>query len=131
MEIWKDIPNQAPNYQVSNLGNVRSLDFNRTGITRNLTKQASFSSNYCVRIGKKAYSVAQFVLLAFVGERPSAMHFAHHKDGNPLNDCVENLEWRHVSIQNRINGKNGAKYQKGHPPHLKKQVKDTETEISL
>ena len=131
MEIWKDIPNQSPNYQVSNLGNVRSLDFNRTKITRNLVKQESFSKNYCVRIQDKGYSVAQLVLMAFVERRPSLAHFAHHKDGNTLNDCVENLEWRHIGVQNRINGKNGAKYQKGHPPHFRKEIKEALEEDSV
>ena len=31
-EIWKDVPNYEGLYQVSNLGNVRSLFFNKTRV---------------------------------------------------------------------------------------------------
>ena len=31
MEEWKDIPAYQGKYQVSNLGNVKSLNYNRTG----------------------------------------------------------------------------------------------------
>jgi len=37
IEVWKDIPN-FKNYQVSNLGNVKSLNYNRTGKTKVLMK---------------------------------------------------------------------------------------------
>jgi len=36
-EIWKDIPNYEGLYQVSNLGNVRSLNYNKTKKIKILT----------------------------------------------------------------------------------------------
>ena len=36
MEEWKDIPAYQGKYQVSNLGNVKSLNYNRTGKEKNI-----------------------------------------------------------------------------------------------
>ena len=41
MEIWKDIPDY-PKYQVSNMGNVRSLDYMHTGEIKNLHLETTF-----------------------------------------------------------------------------------------
>ena len=37
IEVWKDIPN-FKNYQVSNLGNVKSLNYRRTKKAKNINK---------------------------------------------------------------------------------------------
>ena len=37
-EIWKDIPNFEGKYQVSNLGNVRSMNYRNTGEIKLLSK---------------------------------------------------------------------------------------------
>ena len=117
MEIWKSIGHSIIDfdYEVSNLGNVRSLNYNRTGKTQNLKSRHTPQGNRCVWLaGKQIRSVAQLVLIAFVEPRPSDKHFPHHKDGNSANDNLDNLEWRHVSIQNTLNGKTGNKFQAGH-----------------
>ena len=86
MEIWKEIKNDAFiefSYEVSNLGNVRSLNYNRTGKTQNLKVRFSPSKNRCVMLsGGKTYSIAQLVLTAFVEPKPSEKHFAFHKNGD-------------------------------------------------
>ncbi len=118
MEIWKAIEHIDIidfDYEVSNLGNVRSLNYNRTGKTRLLKIRQMPRGNRCVWLaGKQVRSVAQLVLTAFIEPRPSDKHLAHHKDGDASNDNVENLEWQHISIQNGLNGKNGHKFQAGH-----------------
>ena len=38
IEIWKDIPEYEGLYQVSNLGNVRSLNYRKKVLLRNLVK---------------------------------------------------------------------------------------------
>jgi hypothetical protein len=118
MEIWKAIQHLDIidfDYEVSNFGNVRSLNYNRTGKTRNLKIGQTPQGNRCVRLaGKQTRSVAQLVLTVFVEPRPSDKHFPYHKDGDASNDNLENLEWRHISLQNGENGKNGHKFQAGH-----------------
>lgn len=39
-EIWKDIPNYEGRYQVSNYGNIRSLNHNQKGIIKEIKKTA-------------------------------------------------------------------------------------------
>ena len=34
IEIWKDIPGYEGSYQVSNLGRVKTLSYNKTGIEK-------------------------------------------------------------------------------------------------
>lgn len=118
MEIWKAIQHLDIidfDYEVSNLGNVRSLNYNRTGKTRNLKIRQTPQGNCCVWLaGKQVRSVAQLVLTTFVEPRPSDKHFPHHKDGNASNDSLDNLEWRDIGLQNALNGKNGHKFQAGH-----------------
>ncbi|MEY4936594.1 MAG: motif [Bacteroidota bacterium] len=136
MEIWKDIEqvSQEFDYQVSNLGNVRSMNYNRTGKAQVLKVRLSPSNARLVLLaGRRIRSIAQLVLLAFDGPRPSELHFSHHKDGDVQNDCIENLEWQHIKIQNGINGKKGYRYPKGHPyyqPFLKNTGANNEKAVS-
>jgi NUMOD4 motif len=124
MEIWKEIKNESVidfDYEVSNYGNVRSLNYNRTGKTQNLKIRISPSGNRCVLLaGNKVRSIPQLVLAAFVEPQPTDKHRVHHKDGDCTNVHLDNLEWQHMSVQNKINGKTGNKFQKGHPFAFKK-----------
>lgn len=36
MEVWKDIEGYEGKYQVSNIGNVRSLNWRNTGVVKSL-----------------------------------------------------------------------------------------------
>lgn len=47
MEVWKDIPG-FENYQISNYGNVKSLNYGRTGKTK-LLKPTISGKGYKVR----------------------------------------------------------------------------------
>jgi hypothetical protein len=42
---------------------------------------------------QKTWRVGNFVLLAFVGPRPSLKHCCRHLDGNKLNNHLNNLVW--------------------------------------
>ena len=138
MEIWKDIASVSLefDYQVSNMGNVRSMNYNRTGKVKVLKVRLSPSNaRHVLLAGRRIRSIAQLVLLAFDGPRPSDKHFSHHIDGNIQNDCIENLKWQYIGIQNGLNGKKGYRYPKGHPyyqPLTKNKDKgaDNETTVS-
>jgi NUMOD4 motif/HNH endonuclease len=41
----------------------------------------------------KMRRVSRLMLLAFVGEPPTAKHQAAHNDGNPTNNTIANLRW--------------------------------------
>ena len=102
-EIWKDIPGYEGYYQVSNYGNVRSLErpytiFSKTIVftKRRILKKRIVKGYYGVELNvdgaAKGISVLRLVALAFI---PNINNWpcVNHKDENPLNNRIENLEW--------------------------------------
>jgi len=99
-EIWKDIKEYEGLYQVSNLGRVKSLGnggFNQfQGVERILSLCANSSGYYIVvlvnSLVKKTKSVHRLVSLNFI-KNPNNDKVVNHKDGNKLNNYIDNLEW--------------------------------------
>lgn len=96
MEIWKDIEGYNGKYQVSNLGRVKSLNYLRTGNERILKpgkdKYGYLQLILCNEGKQKRFFVHRLVASAFI-ENPNNLSFINHKDENPLNNNVDNLEW--------------------------------------
>lgn len=94
-EIWKDIQGYNGKYQVSNLGNVRSLKWNNTNQTRLLTP---FMNGGYLRVGFRVNKILHnhlihvLVAKAFI-PNPHNKSIVNHIDGNKLNNNVNNLEW--------------------------------------
>lgn len=101
-EVWKDVPKYKGYYQVSNLGNVRSLiQWNgHRYIKRNkpyILSQSNTTTGYkkveLVKDGViKSKKVHRLVAKAFI-PRIKGKNIINHKDGDPKNNCVDNLEW--------------------------------------
>lgn len=94
-EIWKPIKGYEGLYEVSNLGNVMSLNYNHTGKTKNLKqfkRKNYFSVSLSNEEGERLFSVHRLVAEAFI-ENPYNFSQVNHKDENPENNSVENLEW--------------------------------------
>lgn len=97
-EIWKDIAGYEGKYMVSNLGRVKSLNYRRTG-REEILKPNKVSGGYLkvtlCKKGEKYYHpllVHRLVLEAFV-PNPNNLPEVNHKDKNPENNRLENLEW--------------------------------------
>lgn len=103
MEIWKDVVGYEGLYQVSNKGNVRSLDHYASNgfkeilykgrvLKWNRNKKGYWSVMLCKQGKPKRFYVHRLVAEMFI-PNPHDLPEINHKDENQLNNCVENLEW--------------------------------------
>lgn len=118
-EIWKSVPD-FDWYEVSNLGNVRSVDrefvnsIGRKCFLKGCNIKPTISKGY-YRLGiskngvKKMVNVHRLVALAFIPTKDISLTI-NHINGNKLDNRVENLEWctnrenlKHAYLNN-ING---------------------------
>ena len=102
MEEYRAIKGYEGLYEVSNLGNVKSLARKDTigrKVNEKIRKPCINSAGYltlflCKDRNKKSYQVHQLVAMAFLGHVPNGNKglVTDHKDNNPLNNTVENLQ---------------------------------------
>lgn len=92
MEIWLDVQGYEGIYQVSNLGRVKRI-YNKSEkiIEGTLVFGYRIVALYKNRV-KSLKRVHRLVAEAFI---PNPQNYPHinHKDWNPNNNCVDNLEW--------------------------------------
>ena len=95
-EEWRPLVGYEGYYMVSNLGNVKSLNYRGTGKEKILKPQKTGDSYLQVHLyldGKgKFYLVHRLVAQAFL-PNPDNLPEVNHKDENPKNNNVDNLEW--------------------------------------
>ena len=108
MEIWHPCAGYETHYEVSNYGNVRSIErmvaHEEGGLKRNPAKQlkAGKSKNgyltvsFSVDSVKSNHSVHRLVARAFIPNESNKPQ-VNHKDGNKHNNHIDNLEWVTVS----------------------------------
>lgn len=118
IEVWKDIKNYEGLYQVSNLGNVKSVDrYVYAGDNSNHKYQHIKEHNLKLNGGDKyiqvslckngkikAVLVHRLVAEAFI-PNPDNLPCINHKDENPKNNQAENLEWCTYKYNNEYNGR--------------------------
>lgn len=95
-EIWLPIKGYEGLYEVSNLGNVRSLNYKRSGKIGNIIKNIDKKGYVFVTLYKngkhKSHKVHRLVAEAFIPNWFNEPQI-NHKDENPKNNNVDNLEW--------------------------------------
>jgi len=96
IEIWKPIKDYEGLYEVSNLGNVKSLNYLRTGEERILKpdkdKLGYLRISLCKNGKIKRFKIHRLVAMMFL-ENPENKPFINHIDCDPSNNNVNNIEW--------------------------------------
>jgi len=91
-EKWSDIKGFGGDYQVSNLGRIKSFKQKKEKIL----KIQKYSNGYnfitlSFNGEQKGYLLHRLVIKSFVGDIPIGLD-VNHKDGNKDNNCLNNLE---------------------------------------
>jgi len=103
-EIWKQIPGYEGLYEISNLGRARSMPrvlLESRGHTRkyrskilegSMNEQGYRSVMLCKDFVQVLHAVARLVAKAFI-PNPDDRAEVNHKNGNKLDNSMDNLEW--------------------------------------
>lgn len=91
MEIWKNVKDYEGLYQVSNLGRVKRVSYNK------ILKPSCNKYGYLIvglyKNGKsKSHYIHRLVANEFI-TNPNNLPCINHMDENKFNNTVENLEW--------------------------------------
>ena len=96
VEIWEDILGYEGLYQISNLGNVRSLKYWGGKRIHAMSPIQMKNGYWVIRLykdkGTKGFLIHRLVAQAFI-PNPDNLEMVNHKDENKSNNCVDNLEW--------------------------------------
>lgn len=112
-EIWKNIFND--NYAVSNKGKIRANDrivksttgkrhYRERILSPEIVKDGHLRVVLCNNGIKQHYFVHRLVAEAFI-PNPNNLPIINHKDENPANNNVDNLEWCTWAYNNAYNNR--------------------------
>lgn len=149
IEVWKDVVGYEGLYIVSSMGRIMSLDRivkdrwgndrNKEGriISLNKKKHGYFHVNLYKDKIRKTHSVHRLVAVAFI---PNTFNLPqiNHKDENPSNNCVENLEWcdskynnnyggHYERVAKSVSGERNGMYGKTHSKEIRKKMSENST----
>lgn len=113
-EIWKDIPEYEGLYEASSLGRIRTKEgkttFTQKHGLRHWKSRIMSGRGDNPKTGKrvslwkngvcKDWLVARLVAITFLGNPNALKNTVNHKNGNRLDNRIENLEW--LSLEDNL-----------------------------
>jgi hypothetical protein len=133
-EIWKDIPGFNGMYKASNLGKIKSVNYNHTKSEKvlkiNLYKNGYGRICLCKNNTSKTYLVHRLIAITFI-PNPENKPQINHKDINKQNNNILNLEWNTYSENNKHSFSSGANKNIGEKHINSKLTKEKVREIRL
>lgn len=118
--MWKDIKGYEGIYQISDNGDIKSLNrFDKAGhnlkelIRKQKVTKFGYKNITLYKDGKrKEYFVHRLVAYTFIG-MPKGKKQVNHKNGNKIDNRVENLEWVTVSENHKHMYRTGLRSMEG------------------
>lgn len=93
MEIWTNIQNYENDYQISNMGRIKSLKYNKEKILKqHRNKNGYFFVILLKNKKRKNIQIHTLVYETFHNNKLKSNECVHHKDENKENNYLENLE---------------------------------------
>lgn len=141
-EEWRDIKGFEGKYMVSNLGIVKSLNYNNTGkegILEGVDNGHGYLQVGLYKDGNREQPLVHVLVATAFLENPDNLPEVNHKNEDKTNNCVENLEWvsheynvnygtRNKKISEKLKGK---KHSEEHNKKLSKPVFSVNKESGL
>lgn len=102
MEYWRPVKDYETIYEVSSNGQVRSLDryiqkgpyiIHRNGKLLKLSIGHGYLYVSLAKSGRQQQKFVHVLVAEAFLDKPNGKVEVNHKDGNKLNNCVDNLEW--------------------------------------
>ena len=127
-EIWKGVIYQGADYskvlEVSNMGKIRNI---KTGTIYKMFLSQTGYWSICISLGsrknKKCFKVHKALAESFI-PNPNNYPIINHKDGNKLNNYIDNLEWCTYSQNSKHAIENNLlKINKGEEHYISKLTK--------
>lgn len=117
-EIWKNIPEYNGDYQVSNLGRIKSMKYrssNRTAILRQKQKDNGYIQIILCSNGKPKHLHTHRVVAQVFTPTDDVKLQIDHIDTNRTNNNINNLQWctHKENMNNPISREKNSKSNKG------------------
>jgi len=127
MEIWKDIEEYNGDYQVSNLGRIKSLKFRKEKI---LKSRKSNNRYFYIRLWKNRKSKNKYIhdlmFETFNNYKLKSDECVHHINKNKSDNNLDNFQLmtnsEHMNLHN--SGENHPMYGKNHSEETKKLMRE-------
>lgn len=93
VEEWRDVKGYENLYQVSRKGRVRSSHKGYWEVLTSVVNRQGYNQYLFHKDGKRKNMRGNRLVAEAYILNPDNLPFVNHKDENPANDCVDNLEW--------------------------------------